>query len=81
MKRTQVQIDEATYERLRREAFERGMSVSALVREVLQERFGTRPRRYRLEDFGFIASGESEQGDLAPVSERHDEALGREPRW
>ena len=29
-----------------------------------------------MEDVGFSGVGRSEQGDLSPVSERHDEALG-----
>jgi len=28
-----------------------------------------------IERFSFVGMGESEQGELAPVSERHDEAL------
>jgi len=27
--------------------------------------------------FSFVASGRSDQGELAPVSERHDEALAQ----
>ncbi len=77
MKRTQVQLDEATYQVLRRKAFERGISLAALIREVLREHLGTGPaRRRRVEDFTFIGSGRSDDGSLAPVSERHDEALG-----
>jgi len=76
MKRTQVQLDEATYEQLPRQAFDRGISIAALIRETLQERLGTRPpSRRRLEDFRFIASGRSQESGLKPVSERHDEAL------
>ena len=75
MKRTQVQLDEAIYEHLRHQAFERGVSMSALLREVLREHLGTSPSPRRLKDFRFIGSGRSEQGDRAPVSERHDEAL------
>lgn len=81
MKRTQVQLDEATYELLRQKAFERGVSMSALLREVLREHLGARPTPRRIEDFSFIGSGRSEQGDLAPVSERHDEALAEDTAW
>jgi len=77
MKRTQVQLDEPTYQLLRREAFQRGISQAALIRQILQEHLGTGPaRRRRVEDFTFIGSGHSDDGSLAPVSERHDEALG-----
>ena len=79
MKRTQVQLDEATYEMLRAQAFERGVSMSALLREVLRKGLGPAPaRRRRLRDFKFIGSGRSRQGKLAPVSERHDEALAKD---
>ena len=30
-----------------------------------------------VEELGFVGIGRSEQGDLSPVSERHDEALGK----
>ncbi len=77
MKRTQIQLDEGTYEALRRKAFEKGCSISSYVREVLARSLGTgaakRPRR--LQDFRFIGVGQSRQGRLGPVSERHDDAL------
>ena len=76
MKRTQVQLDEATYRLLRRMAFERGISLSALIRQTLQEHLKTGPaKRWRVEDFTFIGSGCFDDGTLEPVSERHDEAL------
>jgi hypothetical protein len=77
MKRTQIQLDERTYEVLRRKAFEQGCSISSYVREVLAYSLGTGPARQRrgLQDFRFIGAGSSPQGRLAPISERHDEAL------
>ncbi|MBI4201446.1 MAG: CopG family transcriptional regulator [Chloroflexi bacterium] len=79
MKRTQVQLDEATYQLLRRKAFERGLSMAALLREALHEYLGLGlPKHRLLEEFHFIGSGQSEQGNLAPVSERHDEALAED---
>lgn len=77
MKRTQIQLDEQTYAVLRRWAYARGCSVSALVRELLTEALGTPPakRRLTLKDLPFVGAGRSEQGPAAPVSERHDEAL------
>lgn len=77
MKRTQIQLDERTYEILRRRAFERGCSISSYVREVLAYSLGTatdKPKR-SIKDFGFIGAGRSRQGRLSPVSERHDDAL------
>lgn len=77
MRRTQVQLDEETYAALRRRAYDRGCSVSAVVRELLAQALGrakVRPH-LTLTDFSFVASGRSSQGTLAPVSERHDEAF------
>lgn len=42
MRRTQIQLDERTYETLRRRAFEKGCSVSSYVREVLAYALGDR---------------------------------------
>ncbi|MBI4299054.1 MAG: ribbon-helix-helix protein, CopG family [Chloroflexi bacterium] len=78
MKRTQVQLDEASYRALKRKAFERGVSMSALLREILHEQLNPAPAPRRWEGFRFIGSGQSEQGSLAPVSERHDEALAED---
>lgn len=76
MKRTQVQLDEATYQLLRRKAFDRGISLAALIREVLNEYLRVGPaQRRRVEDFTFIGSGYSAKSALDPISERHDEAL------
>ena len=77
MKRTQIQLDERTYERLRRRARERGCSASSLVRDLLAYSLGTRKPRWPtfIKDFTFIGAGRSHQGRLSPVSERHDEAL------
>ena len=79
MRRTQVQLDEAMYQVLRTRAFERGISMAALIRELLREHLGggtTAPRR--LNDFRFIGSGGSSESGLEPISERHDEALAED---
>ena len=80
MKRTQIQLDERTYEALRRRAFEKGCSISALVRELLAHAMdaGRPRRRAALKDFTFIGAGRSRQDRISPVSERHDEALAAE---
>ena len=77
VKRTQIQLDEVTYEALRRKAFEKGCSISSYVREVLAYSLGTGAAKQKrtLKEFRFIGTGKSRQGGLAPVSERHDEAL------
>ena len=88
MRRTQIQLDDRTYETLRRQAFQKGCSISSLVRELLGQSLG--PRRTKrpaaLKDFSFIGAGRSRQGRLSPVSERHDEALAvripkRQEEW
>ena len=76
MKRTQLQLDEPTYQLLRTKAFDEGTSLAALIRKILQQHLGVIDVPVRkLKDFQFIASGTSSQSDLKPISERHDEAL------
>lgn len=76
MKRTQLQLDDRLHEALRRRAFEEGCSMSDLARRLLGQALGTLwAERRAVADFSFVAAGESTQGDLAPVSERHDAAL------
>lgn len=77
MKRTQLQLGDRLHAALRRRAFEEGCSMSELARRLLGEALGTTPKRSRrsVADFSFVAAGASEQGLLAPVSERHDDAL------
>ena len=77
MKRTQIQLDEATYEAVRRKAFAQGRSMASVVRETLAESFGTsdtsRKRKLTIKDFTFIGMGRdpSPPADI-PVSEDHD---------
>jgi hypothetical protein len=79
MKRTQVQLDEATYEALRARAFEQGRSMAAVIRESLHQYFAVGPATaWKLEDLTFIGSGRSSKSGLEPVSERHDEALAED---
>jgi hypothetical protein len=75
MRRTQIQLDESTYQLLRKEAFERGTSMAALLREALAQYLGHQERVPRFQDFTFVGAGESRQGKLKPVSENHDAAL------
>ena len=77
MVRTQVLLDEATHRALRRRAYEEGCSISAVVRSILGPALrGSKPKkRLTLKDFKSVGAGRSKQGRLAPVSERHDEAL------
>ena len=77
MKRMHFQLDERTYEILRRQAIQKGCSLSSLIRELLVRSLGTGKagRRASINDFAFIGAGRSRQGRISPVSERHDEAL------
>ena len=75
MKRTQIQLDDATYDAVRRRAFEQGRSMASVVREALAEAFGepaSRPRR-TIEDFTFVGMGTDPNppADI-PVSVDHD---------
>ncbi len=79
MKRTQLQLDEPTYQILRTKAFEEGVSMAAMIRDILHQHFGLSPRPApRFEDFTFIGSGSSAPSHLDPISERHDEALAED---
>ena len=75
MKRTQIQLDDATHAAVRRRAFEQGRSMASVVRETLAEAFGTqraKPRR-RIEDFTFVSMGaDPSPPPHVPVSEDHD---------
>ena len=76
MKRTQIQLDESIHKLARQRAFDEGISMAAVVREVLAQYLTTdRAPALTIEDLGFVGVGSSNQADLSPVSERHDEAL------
>lgn len=88
MKRTQIQLDDATYEAVRRRAYERGRSMASVVRETLSEAFGTaspaqEPTR-TIEDFTFVGMGvDSRLPEDVPVSVDHDKWLAEAiaSRW
>ncbi len=75
--RAQVQLDEVTYAAVRRKAHAERRSISSVVRDALREELGRRKgkKRLTLASFPFIGAGNTRQGKLSPVSERHDEAL------
>mgnify|MGYP000008794330 CR=1 FL=1 len=79
MRRTQLQLDDDIYELLRQEAFNEGVSISELVRRIIRRHIEAGDRIAQAESLSFVSIGESVQGDLAPVSERHDEALWDAP--
>ena len=79
MKRTQLQLDEATYEAVRSTAFDRGVSMAAVVRESLRQYLAIDSAPvWKLDDLTFVGSGRSSRTGLEPVSERHDEALAED---
>jgi hypothetical protein len=80
VRRTQIQLDDATWKALRRIAYERGTSMSFVVRETLAEAFGApagrrrgKPPSARL--LPIVGIGKSADRDLKPVSLNHDAAF------
>jgi hypothetical protein len=80
MRRTQIQLDEVTWTALRRAAYERGTSMSSVVRETLAGAFEVserkkkaKPRSARL--LSVVGIGRSADEDLKPVSVNHDDAF------
>jgi hypothetical protein len=77
MRRTLIQLDEATHAELRRLAYEQGRSMASLVRETLTHAFGTKRGRGRsggLGEYPFVAAGSSRPAGYT-LSEEHDRAL------
>ena len=74
MIRTQIQLDESTWERLRQIAFQRKSSIAAVVREMIRAQISPkRKTKLRMEDFTFIGSGRSRGKGAGTIAERHDE--------
>ena len=79
MKRTQLQLADATYQQLRQKAFEDGVPMARVIRDALATYLAGEPRQpASIERFSFIASGQSSPSGLDPISERHDEALAED---
>lgn len=74
MVRTQIQLDETTYEELRRIAHRRHTSMSSVVRELLHNQL-TIAEGHPAQPLSFIAAGASGHHD---TSQRHDEILAEE---
>ena len=76
MRRTQVQLDDATYEAVRRRACDQGRSMAAVVREALSEAFGAigeQDAKRTVEDFTFVGMGrDPDPPPDVPVSVDHD---------
>lgn len=78
MRRILIQLDEATYGKLRQRAFRQERSISSVVREMLEaglERGVRWAKSKDLSQFVSVAAGRSKPWRCSPVSERHDEAL------
>lgn len=73
MRRFLIQIDDDTYDSLRKRSFEEKRSMASIVRECLDK--SVKRPSLTLDDFPWVGSGRSKQGKLAPVSENHDEAF------
>ena len=74
MIRTQIQLDESTWEKLRQIAFQRKSSIAAVVREMIKAQVSPkRKTKLRMEDFTFIGSGRSRGKGAGTIAERHDE--------
>lgn len=69
-----IQIDEETYQALKRRAFEEGRSIASIIREALS-RHEAAARPLSIHDFPFVGSGKSDADRRDRVSERHDAAL------
>jgi hypothetical protein len=78
MRRIQIQLDEITYENLRRLAFLRLRSLAATIRDLLHRELGVPIGRRRRKEWSFVGAGSSR--DPYPVSEQHDRALA-ESEW
>ena len=74
MIRTQIQLEDSMWERLRQIAFQRKSSVAAVIREMIRTQVSPkRKTKLRMEDFTFIGSGRSRGKGAGTISERHDE--------
>ena len=76
MHRTLVQLDDPLYKELRQKAFERGISLAGLVRELLSKALGrVKRKKMRIDQFKFIGSGHSREKLIA---EDHNKYLGED---
>jgi len=78
MVRTQLQLDETTYEALRKTAHTERKSMSEVAREILSANLVRESKpRLTIKDFPWVASGAS-TGKRHDISTHHDEALGED---
>lgn len=75
--RTLIQLDETLYQQIRSLAYEKGVSFSAAVRDLLSKAFAKKgsKKKKRIESFKFIGSGRSKE----PLNaEEHDKYLAED---
>ncbi len=77
MVRTQIQLDEETFETVRGIAYREHLSISEVVRRCLRQALKGGQHGARRRKLTFIGAGASGRADL---SERHDEALAEDFR-
>ena len=74
MKRTQIQLEEDVFSKLREIAYQRDVSVAYLIREAIDQTYGTSPSTPGLASLTFVGQGAGRSN--GSVSENHDEELG-----
>ena len=82
MRRIPIQIDDQTYDWLRKRAFDEKRSIASIVRECLEEKSSARPK-WTIADFKFVGAGSSKDENPRHVSKNHDEAYAEAiiSRW
>ncbi|MEK7767374.1 MAG: hypothetical protein AAB368_14180 [bacterium] len=76
VRRTQVYLEHALYEQLRRQAFASRRTLSACLRDILAGHFKVGPKRKNAAAALLELSG-MVKGDRAPVGRFHDEYLAQ----
>lgn len=76
MKRTQIQLDEKTWEVLRERAFRERRSIADVVRGMLRVHVKEAVKPSRIRPFSFIGSGASHGRGRGTIAGRHDDVLG-----
>jgi plasmid stability protein len=78
MKRTLVQFDSETHQKLRLQAFRERRSLAAVVRDLVAAGLageGGHSKPASIREFASVRAGRSTAGAATPVSEHHDAAI------
>lgn len=77
MKRTQIQLDERTFEKLRERAYRNHESIAGIIRSMVEGYIGKKQTSGMKTPpaFSFVGSGRSRGKRSGGISERHDEEL------